>query len=233
MTDTTAKAKPESCHRKVIHRWHLDFTDDTTNVSTGAQPQRPASVRATVEDFFHPPGFPTNISARDPAAFEAFGATAPDAMESTGVNSASAASNDAKAHAVRLEAMRRAYRLSWKVAFSPIRTLFTSAFALYVAGSRVQVFSVTTTVTVLVMHIRTLFGIHDAFRPVFDLYNLPLSTVAVQILAHSVFCLIGVCQGLYKANLLGFLPTTESDWVALLPAHTIAPMAIRNTPPLY
>lgn len=225
MSDTTtAKQKPESGHRKATHRWQLDLTDTTTNVLPPPQPQRPPIVRTAIEEYLHPPGYPTTQSPRDANAFENdpnLSAAAP-----------SSADIDAKTSAKTTADMHQAYRKSWTVAFSPLRSVCTSALALYLSGSRIQVFTIATTVGVLFMHLRTLLSVHDAFKPVLGIYRLPLSTIFPQLIVHAFLCLIGVLQGLYKANVLGFLPTTESDWIALIPVHTVMPIPFRNAPAL-
>lgn len=200
------------------HYWHLHFTDDTTNVSQGSNPQRNATTRAALDSLPAPPGFPPTLSARDPSTLS----TMVDAQIAAASTPAASVHADAK----------NAYKDSWSIAFSPIRPIVTSAFALYMAGNSVQFFSVASTVTVLFMHIRALFAAHEAFRPVLRDDTLRPSQVAPQFIIHLALCAVGVAFGLQKANTLGFLPTTESDYVALLPLRLVQPMTLRYVPML-
>lgn len=203
------------------HRWHLDYTDDVTNVSTIPQPSRSQAARATVDAYFHPPGFPEWMSARDPTPFYR-------------ITKASTMNNSSSAPQRPQNSRRDAYRLSWKVAFMPARTLFTSLLVVFlVSSARVQIFSLFTISTIVFMHIRSFFAIGEAFRPVFNAYPLTWSNVAIQVVVHVFLCAVGVSIGLYKAHGLGILPTTESDWIALLPLRTIAPMSFRHAPSLH
>lgn len=238
MTDSsTTKTQGKSSLSR--HRWHLDFVDDSTNVSTGRTAQRSMAARETIDEFFHPPGFPSSLSARDPSTFK----TIPDSISIIGhcpSNSGGSVGGGDTAKASRGEAVEAersaatvAYRRSWTVAFSPMRTMLTSALALYLAGSRVQFFSIASTVTVLFTHMSSLFATLDAFRAVRRTYPLPWQTLTPQLFVHVCLCVVGIAIGLYKADQLGFLPVTESDWVSLLPSYLVAPMEFRHAPPLH
>lgn len=189
------------------HRWSLNYTDDSTGVAAGPQPSRTSSVRAALEKYTTPPGFPPEVSARDVSALR----------QLTGATNASGTNGKAQSQTPDLSA---AYNASWSVAFSPARSLVTSAFALFMSSSSVQFFSVATTITVLFMHIQAIFGTGEAFKPVMK-SGLSTRMLLPQIVMHLLLISAGIVVGLYKAHLLGFLPTTQSDWVALLPFYTI------------
>lgn len=203
----TTATMPSSSSRSTGHRWHLNYLDDSTNVSATPQPSRTSSIRAAVEKHSVPPGFPSEISARDPAILHRF------------ASRNSARKGNAK-NAAPQSGLAVAYNISWSVAFAPIRSLLTSAFALFMTGSSVQFFSVATTVTVLFMHVQAVFSVGEAFRPVVKA-GLPVRMLIPQALVHILLACTGVGVGLYKAHLLGFLPTTQSDWVSLLPLRTV------------
>lgn len=189
------------------HRWHLNYIDDSTNVSAAPQPSRPPSIRAAVEKHAAPPGFPSDVSPREPSLLRELASR----TNSTKTNEKKPAPQSGLA---------AAYNMSWSVAFAPVRSLFTSAFALFMTGSSVQFFSVATTVTVLFMHVQAVFSVAEAFRPVVRA-GLSVRMLIPQALVHITLASVGVAMGLYKAHLLGFLPTTQSDWVSLLPLRTI------------
>ncbi|CAN8069591.1 unnamed protein product [Agarophyton chilense] len=180
-------------------RWNLDFVKHI-NVSLGPQSSRPSSARVAVEQNQHPPGFPPNLSARDPDVFKSIRLS----ERYTGDTSS---------------AIKVAYSTSWQIANQPIRTLVTSAFALFMAGSSVQFFSIASTLTVLFMHFRCVLGTFDAFAPVRK--QLKFGELAPQMIWRIALSVIGIAVGIWKAEQLGFLPTSESDWVGLLPFRRI------------
>lgn len=191
---------------QVLHRWGLEFTKEI-NVSLGAQPSRPASARKAIEEYQHPPGFPTALSASNPSSFKV--------------------SEAPQTHNGNIQVAKNAlYTTSWQIANQPIRALVTSAFALFMAGSSVQFFSVASTLTILFMHIRSILGTYEAFSPVRS--QLTIRQLAPLILWRAVLSAIGIVAGLWKANQLGFLPTSESDWIALLPPRTVEKSVINH-----
>lgn len=98
--------------------------------------------------------------------------------------------------------------------------MVTSAFALFMTGTSIHFFSVGTTVTVLFMHVQAALSVREAFKPATKA-GVPLSMLIPQFFVHTLLCVIGVGMGLYKANQLGFLPTTQSDWISLLPPRIV------------
>lgn len=237
MTDSfkaTSRGKPASNH----HRWHLDFVDDSTNVSYGRTVQRSTAAREVIDEFFHPPGFPSSYSARDPSSFATITSNATVGCRPFRAGGSNGDGDTIKAppnNAVEEErsAMAAAYRQSWTTAFSPLRAMLTSMLALYLAGSRVQFFSIASTVTVLFTHTSSLLATVDVFRVVRRTYPLLWRTLAPQLVVHVCLCVFGIAIGLYKADQLGFLPVTESDWIGLLPSYSVAPMTFRHTPALH
>lgn len=189
-----------------LHRWGLDFTKQI-NVSLGAQPSRPSSARKAIEENQHPPGFPPTLSASHPSSFKVSEASDRHTGNTQGAKNVT-------------------YATSWQIANHPLRALVTSAFALFMAGSSVQFFSVASTLTVLFMHIRSILGTYEAFSPVRR--QLMFRQLAPLVLWRAALSAIGIAAGLWKANQLGFLPTSESDWIALLPPRAVIRSAIRQ-----
>lgn len=191
---------PQSSTKRKIPRWHLNYHDAST--SSISQPSRTAAARSAIEAHFNPPGFPEGMSATNPVPVQE-------------------AANPKRVERKR-DALRAKYSASWNSAFSPIRTLITSAFALFMTPSSVQAFSVGSVVTVLFMHLRALFAIPSVFRTHSSLG----ASLIPQVIVHFILCIVGVGMGLAKAQVLGFLPTTQSDWVALLPLRTVSPSSV-------
>lgn len=199
------------------HRWHLDYLDDATDVSAHSQAARLPSVRTAVDQYATPPGYPPNISSRDPFV-----------LRDRFTPLRGAAQKSEKTAQQALDALTAAYKSSWSIAFSPFRTVVTSGFALFMTGSTVQFFSVMTTLTVLFMQLRTMFSLRSAFSPILQnephLANNP-GRIIPQLLVYVLVCSLGVAIALYKCQLLGFLPTTQSDYISLLPSSE-APRSI-------
>ena len=189
----------------LTHRWRLNYLDERKNVSASSQPSRSNETRAVLEKFFTPPGFPEATSSRDP-------------VELNEVKNIKA--EEEKPGNTR-KVLKASFRASWMAAFSPFRALLTTGFALYMTGSSVQFFSVASTVAVLLMHLRSLFQIRETFQPIFSSGIQNHATIIPQLIVHFLLCCAGVAMGLYKAHVLGFLPTTQSDWVALLPLRKV------------
>lgn len=70
------------------------------------------------------------------------------------------------------------------------------------------------------MQIQAILSIREAFKPAFKA-GVPVPMLAPQILVYLLLSGAGVAMGLYKANRLGFLPTTQSDWISLLPPRMV------------
>lgn len=196
-------------------RWHLDYTDTSKYVSHLSQPQRPPSIRAAIEAHTSPPGFPATASARD--------ATALLPTSSTPRSSPNSATPSADRNAIQA-----AYQGTWSTAFSPVRTLLTSAFALYMTGPSLHFFPVITTVTVLFMHLQSMFRFRDAFRPAMKA-GVSIRQLLPQVIVHLFLVSLGVALGLYKADQLGFLPTTQSDWISFLPVRVVRVGYLRDS----
>ncbi|CDF39957.1 unnamed protein product [Chondrus crispus] len=189
------------------HRWSLNYTDESTNVAAPTQPSRASAVRAAIGKYETPPGFPSEVSARNLFMLRK-------------VTASSKASGSNGKESPSKPDLNAAYSASWSIAFSPARSLVTSAFALFMSSTSVQFFSVATTITVLFMHIQAIFATGEAFKQVAK-SGIPTKMLAPQVLVHLLLISAGVAVGLYKAHLLGFLPTTQSDWVSLLPLRII------------
>lgn len=189
------------------HLWRIDLTN-RSHASERSRPQS-ASAREAIAEFSAPPGFPADgllsalparrVSARD------------------GVEQMTSRAQREAADAARRATLYRDYRSSWSAAFSPLRTLFTSALMLFLSGADVHVFSVMAVVTVFALHVQALFATRATFQKLVQQNSDLKGLVSPQAFVHFLLCVIGICGALYKCQLLGFLPTEESDWIGLLP----------------
>lgn len=183
--------------------WGLDYRDESGTTTT-TRVRATAAARSALDAHSAPPGFPPKQSPRDPSALRR-------AFPST---SSSDAAADPAADAARL---RQAYNRAWGLAFAPARGLLTGAFAIFVSGSGVHLFSLMTAVTILLLQLQGLFGAPAAFAAAVAAEPGLKGRLRAQFCMHIGLCWFGVCGALFQWARLGFLPTTNSDWAGLLP----------------
>jgi ER membrane protein complex subunit 4 len=90
-------------------------------------------------------------------------------------------------------------------------------FMLWAAGGSVQVFSVMSVATVATMQARAVLAVRARFRAVVDVTPELRGRLWAQVAVYLALCGVGLAAVGWKCAELGFLPTEESDWVALLP----------------
>lgn len=177
----------------------LDYSDET-GTSSVPRPRPPQSARRVLDELSAPIGYPTSLPSRDLGALHG-------QFENTGA---------ARCDDPRLK-LERAYKRSWSLAFAPARSLLTTAFALFMTGSSVHLFSIMTCVTVLFMQLQALSNTRAQFTGLVQELPELRSKVLLQLCVHFALCAVGVAGALWQCHRLGFLPTTESDYTALLP----------------
>lgn len=199
-------------------RGRLDLLD-RSRISVAARDGISAPARSALTEYSLPPSFPSEglPTGRVPTRRNAK-ATAPDR------NTAAAREQ------LRRDAMREAYAATWRDAFSPARNLLTSGFMLWMAGNSVQVFSVMSVVTVLTMQLQSLLGVRQWFTATLKKNEDLRGRLAPQAIVYTVICGVGVGVALWKCNTLGFLPTEESDWIALLPSEHVERSVLGGMP---
>jgi len=98
-----------------------------------------------------------------------------------------------------------------EVAMSPGKALGMTAFMMYMSGSQLNIFTITTVSGALLNPIRGLFAMNATFRNFEDpdghtsLLQPKLVFVGMQLVALAV--------GLYKMSTMGLLPTTAADFM--------------------
>lgn len=183
---------------QIRHRWRLDY-GDTSHVSVMSQPSRPPQLRTILQSAAIPPAFPPTLSPYQPSALAAL---SPPTISSRTVDQGSL------------------YKRAWKLAFNPLRTLLTSFFALFMAGTSVNLFSLASITTVMLLHFSALLRIRTHFSPV-------SSNVQFSLLPHyvvyAVLCALGLAAAVWNALQIGFIPIMWSDWISLLPPINVPP----------
>lgn len=190
----------------VRKKYGFDYTDESS-VTTFPRDKMPASGRKTLEVLSPPIGYPSQLSSRDLHALRPF---IPEGSTST------SSSSDSTTSARTAEA----YASAWRLAFSPVRNLLTGAFALFMTGTSVHMFSVMTAVTILFVQVSGLSSHRAGFQGLVTAFPELKRKLLPQYLVHLSLCVVGVAGALWQCNRLGFLPTTESDFTAFLP-HTV------------
>lgn len=109
-------------------------------------------------------------------------------------------------------------RQMMNIALSPGKSLFTTAFMLWMSGSSIQVFSIMMTGMALINPLKAILSINQAFEKFsnddgIDTKMPKLIFLALQILSLFV--------ALYKCSTMGLLPLTSADWTSYIPNKTI------------
>jgi len=102
---------------------------------------------------------------------------------------------------------------AWEQATAPGKGIFMQAFMLWMAGSGVNIFSIMITVYAIINPAKAIMSTNSAFARFSDVKKGMFEVKAVFILLN----LLSMAVAIYKCATLGFLPTTPSDWVSMLP----------------
>ena len=109
-------------------------------------------------------------------------------------------------------------RNAMALAYSPAKSLLTTAFMLWMSGATIQIFSMMTTGMALINPIKAIMSMDQVFGK-FDGIDLKLAKlifVALQLLA------VGIA--LYNCQRMGLLPITSADWLSFLPERDFLEM---------
>lgn len=109
-----------------------------------------------------------------------------------------------------------AQRQLYAIAYSPGKSLLSTAFMLWMSGSSIQIFSIMMTGMALFNPLKAIATLNDTFRAFekedgLNLYMPKLIFLSLQILSLGV--------AVYKCSTMGLLPLTSSDWVDYLPQY--------------
>jgi hypothetical protein len=100
------------------------------------------------------------------------------------------------------------------LSYSPGKSLFTTAFMLWMSGTSIQIFSIMMTGMALINPLKAIATVNQTFKPFekeegINLYIPKLIFISLQVLSLGV--------AVYKCSTMGLLPLTSSDWVSYLP----------------
>jgi len=102
---------------------------------------------------------------------------------------------------------------AWEVAKGPGKSIFMTAFMLWMAGSGVNIFSIMITLYAIMNPVKAILGTNSMFTKFEDSKHSLILTKLVYIALN----LLSVSFAVYKCSSMGLLPTTPSDWVSVLP----------------
>ncbi|KZT53668.1 DUF1077-domain-containing protein [Calocera cornea HHB12733] len=117
---------------------------------------------------------------------------------------------------------------AWDLAISPAKTLPMNAFMLYMSGSGVQIFSITSIVMLLFSPFKAISGLEKAFAPF-----LPTATASsgdplfLQKTVYMLVNLLPVALALWKCQQMGLIPTGTGDWLAFETRGTAPELSLR------
>ncbi len=191
--------------------WGLDYFDESA-VSSAPRAKAGPRARKILDTLSVPAGYPPDLPARNCSALNK--AILP---KNAGSNKSVAGSDGVD----EAKSLRDAYSAAWSLAFAPARGLLTGAFACLMTGSSVHMFSVMTALGVGFMQISGLANATALFRDVVERTPALKGKILPQFLVHFSLCCVGVAGALWQCQRLGFLPTTESDYTALLPTFDV------------
>ncbi|EJU05127.1 DUF1077-domain-containing protein, partial [Dacryopinax primogenitus] len=104
---------------------------------------------------------------------------------------------------------------AWDLAISPAKSLPMNAFMLYMSGTGVQVFSISTLVMLLFSPFKAISGMEKAFAQ----YKPTASTssgdpLLLQKIVYMLANLLPIALALWKCRQMGLIPTGTGDWLA-------------------
>lgn len=189
----------------------LDYLDDS-QTSVAPRPSAVSTARPVLESLSAPAGYPASLPVRDVGALRAL------YPERRARGSGAGASGSSVSRGDDTETIGRdAYASSWRLAFSPVRSLITGAFACFMTGRGVHLFSVMTAITISFMQVQQLLGAPATFAEAKRNSPELSGRLVLQFLVYLSLCIVGCAGAAWQCNRLGFLPTTESDFTAWLP----------------
>lgn len=102
------------------------------------------------------------------------------------------------------------------IATSPGKQVLMTAFMLWMSGSSLQIFSIMMLSMAFWQPLQKLFNVQKAFAR----YQGTEIDLLLPKLVYILLNLAGVGVALWKANALGLLPTSPTDWVTLRHVQT-------------
>lgn len=98
---------------------------------------------------------------------------------------------------------------AWEVAKTPSKSIFMTAFMLWMSGSGINIFSIMITMYSVMNPVKDIFNVNNVFSKFEDA---SVNLLLPKLLYIFINC-ISLTIALYKCWVLGLLPTTIADWV--------------------
>jgi hypothetical protein len=102
---------------------------------------------------------------------------------------------------------------AWEAAKAPGKGIFMTAFMMWMAGSGVNIFTMMFVMYAMINPLKAIFGTNA----VFEKFAGAKGSLLQPKLLYIAMNLASLGVAVYKCASLGLLPTTPSDWIALLP----------------
>uniref|UniRef100_A0A6U5AXI6 ER membrane protein complex subunit 4 n=1 Tax=Hemiselmis andersenii TaxID=464988 RepID=A0A6U5AXI6_HEMAN len=106
---------------------------------------------------------------------------------------------------------------AWEIATGPGKQFMMTAFMLYMMGSGVHIMNIIFTVYQLINPVKGVMSIGQVFQPISE----AAKDLGVDLTLHKLVFI--ACQGaiflfiVYRFGSMGLLPTSASDWLAMVP----------------
>lgn len=104
------------------------------------------------------------------------------------------------------------------IAWSPGKSLLTTAFMLYMSGTSIQLFSIMTTGMALFTPAKAIAAMHETFK---EFKKEDCIDTKIPKLLYLCLQLLSLAVALYQCSRMGLLPLTSADWTAYMPPKNI------------
>ena len=104
------------------------------------------------------------------------------------------------------------------LAWSPGKSLLTTAFMLYMSGTSIQLFSIMTTGMALLTPVKAIAATQETFK---EFVKEDGVDTRVPMLLYLGFQLMSLAVALYQCSRMGLLPVTSADWTSFIPQKNI------------
>ena len=126
---------------------------------------------------------------------------------------------DTNSNVVTVEAQTAAkQRQIMALAWSPGKSLLTTAFMLYMSGTSIQLFSIMTTGMALLTPVKAIAATQETFK---EFIKEDGVDTRVPMLLYLGFQILSLAVALYQCSRMGLLPVTSADWTSFIPQKNI------------
>ena len=104
------------------------------------------------------------------------------------------------------------------LAWSPGKSMLTTAFMLYMSGTSIQLFSIMTTGMALITPVKGISAIRETFK---DFKKEDGVDTRMPMMLYFGFQLLSLAVALYQCSRMGLFPVTSADWTSYIPIKNI------------